>query len=227
MTAVDAYTVALLAHILVVVYLLGADLGRLYLGRLGAARDTAAPARLAAARGVVWLGSITDAALVLILPVGVSLGAALGVFRVVSPGWLTATWLVSAAWLALSVAATVAAGRPGGGRRLAQADSLFRLVMGAGQVYDGVNALLGTSVAVEARWLGTKLVLFGLLIIGSIPARRAGFAIRASLAQLDAVPGDYAADARLAAACSRLTAPVIAGWLVILAAAWLGVAKPG
>jgi hypothetical protein len=227
MTAMDAYTVALLAHILVVVYLLGADLGRLYLARLGAARDTAGQARLAAARGAVWLGLITDAALVLVLPVGVSLGASVGVFRVVSPGWVTATWLVCAAWLALSVAATVAAGRPGGGRRLALADSFFRLVMGAGQVYDGVNALLGTSVSVEAHWLGIKLVLFGLLILLSIPARRSVFAIRASLAQLDAVPGDYAADARLAAACGRLPAPVIAGWLVILAAAWLGVAKPG
>lgn len=227
MTGVITYPLALLAHILVVVYLLGADLGRLYLARLGTARDTAAPARLAAARGAVWLGSVTDAALVLILPVGVSLGAALGVFRVVSPGWLTATWLVSAAWLALSVAAMVAAGRPGGGRRLALADSVFRLVMGAGQVYDGINALLGTSVSVEARWLGIKLVLFGLLVIVSIPARRAGFAIRANLAQVDTVSGDHAANARLAAACGRLPVPVIAGWLAILVAAWLGVAKPG
>lgn len=226
MTGMNTYPLALFAHILVVVYLLGADLGRLYLGRLGAAQGTPAPVRLAAARGVLSLGSITDAALVLILPAGVSLGAALGVFLIVGPVWLAATWLVTAAWLALSIGATVAAGRPGGGRRLALTDTIFRIAMGGGQIYDGAIALLGTNVSVEARWLGLKILLFGLLILLSIPIRRAGFAIRRAIADLDAVADDSSATAQLHAACARLPVPIITGWLVILVAAWMGVAKP-
>lgn len=222
----DTYTTALFAHIIVVAYLLGADLGRIYLAYVGAAPGTAPSARLTAARGVLWLGSVTSTALVLILPVGVSLGAALGVFRVVSPAWMVATWLVTAAWLALALAADLAAGRPGGGRRLELADTGFRLVMGAGQIYDGATALLGSSVAVDARWLGMKILIFGLLILLSIPARRAGFALRRNLVALDAAPNDATASARLASECARVPLPVMASALAIVIAAWMGVARP-
>jgi hypothetical protein len=220
------YAAALLAHILIVVFLLGVEPGRLYLARLAAAEATPVPARLAAARAARWLGAIGNAALVLILPAGVSLGAALGVFRIMGPVWLAATWVVTAAWLALSVAADRAAGRPGGGAWLTRMDTGFRLLMGAGQVYDGIIALAGTNVSVDERWLGAKILVFGLLILVSIPARRAGFALARSAAELGADPADAAASGRLARAAAAVAPPVIAGALLILAAAWLGVAKP-
>ncbi len=222
----NSYTVALYAHVLVVVYLLGADLGRLLLARAGAAAGASPDTQLAAARTVSTLGSVTGTALILILPAGISLAGALGVYRIISPAWLISTWLVTGAWLLLSVAADRAAGnRAGGGLLLA--DGFTRFVIGAGHVYDGAIAFAGTSQTVEAGWLATKITLFGVLILLSIPVRRAGFAVRRETALLALGPGDAAAAGRLRAALARLTVPVLGSWLLILAAAWAGVAKPG
>jgi hypothetical protein len=221
----DRYAIALYAHVLVVVYLLGADVGRLYLARAGSRTDAAVPSRLTAARGALWLGSVTNAALILVLPAGVSVGGALGAYRVLGSSWLIATGLVAAGWLALSVAAERAAGRPGGGQRLALADTVARVLIGAGNVYDGAIAFAGTSATVDAPWLAGKITLYGLLIFLSIPARRAEFEIRREVALLAAVSADTGAASRLGSALAGLSLPVTAGWLLILAAAWLGVSK--
>lgn len=219
------YSSALFAHVIVVVYLLGADLGRAVVAGLGVSAESAG-GRLLAARATLGLGSVTNAALVLLLPAGISVAAALGVYRVSSTGWLTATWLVAAGWLALSIAADRAAGRPGGGGGLAVADAAARIVIGGGHIYDGAIAFAGTSATVDSWWLAAKITLFGLLIIATIPARRAGFAIRREAALLAAVPADTGASARLAAALARLRLPLLSGWVLILLAAWLGTAKP-
>jgi len=218
--------VALFAHVIIVVYLLGADLGRAYLARIGAAPVASPEARLVAARAVLWLGSITNIALVLILPAGISLAGALGAYRIVGSSWLTATWLVAAAWLALSIAADRATARPGGGRGWALADTAARVVIGAGHLYDGAIAFAGMSTTVASGWLAAKITLFGLLILLSIPARRASFVIRREALLLRAVTADAGASARLANALARLRTPLLASWMLILVAAWMGVAKP-
>jgi hypothetical protein len=221
------YTVALYAHVLVVVYLLGADLGRLLLARAGALPGTSPETALAAARTVSTLGTVTGTALILILPAGISLAGALGVYRVVSPAWLAATWLVTGAWLLLAAAADRAATRPLGGEGLLLADGVARFVIGTGHLYDGAIAFAGTSQTVEAGWLAAKISLFGVLILLSIPVRRLGFAIRRQGALLARQPGDAVAARALRAALGGLSVPVLGGWALILAAAWAGVAKPG
>ncbi|MEO8224085.1 MAG: hypothetical protein ABI661_04720 [Gammaproteobacteria bacterium] len=115
----NGYTIALYTHLLVVVYLLGADLGRLLLARTALAGNTPVAALQTVARTVTALGSVTSAALILLLPAGVSLAAAMGVYRISNPSWLIATWLVATAWLA---------------------DGLARFVIGAGHLYDGAAA---------------------------------------------------------------------------------------
>jgi hypothetical protein len=223
---VDGYSLALFAHVVVVVYLLGADLGRAWLARAGGAPGAGSGERLIAARVALGLGTVTNAALVLLLPAGISLAGALGAYRILGPSWLVATWLVAAAWLALSVAADRAATRPGGGRGLEGADMIARFVIGGGHLYDGAIAFAGTSQTVEARWLAAKITIYGLLIIASVPARRAGFKSRRAAAALASSPADTGASEALAAALRRLPAPIVAGWILVLVAAWLGAAKP-
>jgi hypothetical protein len=99
-------------------------------------------------------------------------------------------------------------------------------VIGAGHLYDGAIAFSGTSRTVDAGWLAAKISLFGLLILISIPVRRAGFKARRAAAALEAAPTDAEAADRLATALARMRTPIIAGWLLILIAAWLGAAKP-
>nr|MDJ0929312.1 hypothetical protein [Gammaproteobacteria bacterium] len=76
----NSYSLALFLHVIVVVYLLGTDLGRLYLARVGADGVTAPESRLMAARACGWLGSMTNLALIMILPAGISVGVAMGVY---------------------------------------------------------------------------------------------------------------------------------------------------
>ena len=199
----NPYTVALYAHVLVVVYLLGADLGRLLLARAGAAAGASPDTQLAAARTFSTLGSVTGTALILILPVGISLAGSLGVYRIISPAWLISTWVVTGAWLLLSVAADRAAGNPAGGGGLLLADGIARFVIGAGHLYDGAIAFAGTSQTVEARWLAAKITLFGVLILLSIPVRRTGFAIPGST--LKGVADSIVQAWKDPAACQRVT----------------------
>jgi hypothetical protein len=211
-----AYAFALFAHVVAVVYLLGADLGRVYLARRGALADISDAGRELAARGVLWLGSATNLALMLILPVGVTLGGVLGVYRIISPAWLAATWAVAGFWLLLSILADRSAGVAE--RRWPRiGEMVFRLILAPGFFYDGGIGLLGTSQTVEAKWLAVKIMLFGLLILLSIPTRWLGFGLRHAV-----VVGDAQGVRR---ALGRMVLPILLSWAVILVAAWFGVAK--
>ncbi|MEO8445262.1 MAG: hypothetical protein ABI567_09685 [Gammaproteobacteria bacterium] len=225
--ALNTYAISLYAHILVVVYLLGADLGRVYLARLGGAPGASPDARLLAARGVLFLGTVNSVALILILPAGVSLAASSGTYRMLLPTWLAATWVVTGAWLALTLAADRATGTAGGGRLLAGLDTLVRLALGLGNLYDGALGFAGRSVTVGDDWFAGKLTLYGLLILVSIPVRHRSFGLRRELRLLGLVADDATAAERLASGLARLSLPIVLGWALILGAAWLGAAKPG
>ncbi len=215
--AVSSYSGALFAHVLLVVYMLGADLGRAYVAHIGSSLETDPPARWLATRVAVWLGSATNIALVLMLPAGVSLGAVLGVYEITSTGWLVATWVVTIVWLLISIGAERAA-RTSKKRHVEIADMVVRLLIAPGYVYDGAIVFQGASQTVQAEWLGSKIILYGLLILVSIPVRWLSFdLIRASTTD------DAAAAARK---LGQLRMPIAASWVLILLAAWFGVAKP-
>jgi hypothetical protein len=207
------YSLALFAHVLVVVYLLGADLGRLYLARVGTAENIGLESLQLAARGVLWLSSATNLALVLILPAGISLGAALGAYKIMHPAYFYGTWAVAGVWALISISADRVASRA-----LRITDVVFRLLLAPGFIYDGVIVFTGTSETVDAKWLASKIALYGLLIFMSVPMRWVGFGLRTALASND-VDG---IQKRLA----WMNVPILLGWIVILLAVWFGVAKP-
>jgi hypothetical protein len=207
------YHLALMGHVLVVVYLLGADLGRLYLARTGSRAEVAPEALRMAGRGVVWLGSATNLALILLLPAGVSLGAAMGAFEILNAGWLAGTWVVAAVWATVSLLADRLQSRS-----LRIADIVIRVLLAPGFIYDAAIVFTGTSQTVEAHWLALKIGLYGLLILLSIPLRWTSFALQTAMAANQM--------RQIQSASARLGLPILAGWIVILLAVWLGVAKP-
>ena len=211
--SITEYHLALFGHVLVVVYLLGADLGRLYLARLGSVDGIGMEPLRVLTQGVLWLGSATNLALILILPAGISVGAALGAYQIMHPAYLVGTWAVAAVWALVSILADRLEGRSW---RIA--DIVLRLILAPGFFYDGAIVFLGTSQTVDARWLASKIALYGLLILISVPLRWIGFGLRTAVANGDA--------GGIQAALSRLGLPTLLGWIVILLAAWFGVAKP-
>lgn len=207
------YSLALFAHVLVVVYLLGADLGRLYLVRVGTAKGIGPEPLRLAARGVLWLGSATNLALILILPAGISVGAALGAYRIMHPAYFIATWVVAGVWALISVLADRMESRG-----LHITDVAFRLLLAPGFIYDGAIVFAGTSETVDAKWLASKIALYGVLIFMSAPLRWFGFSLRRAVANNDA----YSTQTQL----SKMVLPIWLGWIVILLAVWFGIAKP-
>jgi hypothetical protein len=207
------YSLALFAHVLIVIYLLGADLGRLYLVRLGAAGNVGPESRRLAAKGVLWVGSVTNLALILILPAGITLGSALGVYRILHPAYFVGTWIVAGVWALVTILADRLDSRP-----LHIADIVLRLILAPGFIYDGAIVFAGTSETVDAKWLASKIALYGLLIFLSVPLRWLGFSLRTAMVA-DDPPG-------IQAALSKMSLPILSGWAIILLATWFGVAKP-
>lgn len=221
----NSYPLALFLHIVIVACLLGADLGRLYLARAGAAPATEPTARLLAVRAVLWLGAIGDIALILIFPAGFQLATTLDAYRIDSPAWRLAPWLLPAVLLVLTVAADRGVSRAGGGRAVGTAETVARAVVGAGQVWDGASVIfLGMTHMVEARWLAAKLSIYGVLLLVSIVTRRAVLQLRRAMAAPDPAGSVGAA---LAPAFGRLQAALLASGILVLMIAWLGTAKPG
>jgi hypothetical protein len=221
-----SYPLALFCHLLLVVYLLGADLGRLYLVRAGARPETSESARLLTVRGVLWISVITDLALILIFPAGFELGSILNAYRLPAGGWWRiAPWVLPALLLITTLAADRTAAC-GGGRRAMLVDAITRGIIGAGQIWDGASAIfLGMTHMVEANWLAAKLSVYGLLLLLSIPLRRALLQLRRELAAAHQGPPDPAQPAFMAA-LRRLQLPILGSWLMILIIIWLGTAKP-
>lgn len=207
------YSLALFAHVLVVVYLLGADLGRLYLARAGTADNIGLEPLQLAARGVLWLSSAINLALILILPAGISLGAALGAYKIMHPAYFIGTWAVAGVWALVSILADRLESRS-----LRITDVVLRLLLAPGFLYDGAIVFTGTSETVDAKWLASKIALYGLLILLSVPLRWIGFGLRTAVAKNDT----HGIQTRL----SWMKLPILLGWIIIFLAAWFGVAKP-
>lgn len=221
------YSLALFSHLLVVVFLLGGDFGRLYLARAGASPATAPAARALAARGVLWTSRITNMMLILVIPVGYWLGSILNAYRIDSPPWRLVPWLLPGLLLVLMIAADNAADKPGGGRIFAGAETALRVVFGAGQVWDGVSVIfLNMTHMVEAHWLASKLSIYGFVLLLSIPVRHAELKLRREIAQADFTnTPQYGAEA-LAKPLHRISLPIATSGLLVLLAIWLGAAKP-
>jgi hypothetical protein len=165
-------------------------------------------------------------ALILMVPVGATLAARLGVADFIV-GWLPLVWLVSLVWLALAWHIAL---RPQ--HRTAPActklDRGIRVAVVAGfAVLASVSLLTGAPIL--APWLAAKLLLFagvvtlGLLLRGVLRDWAAGFAALRQATQGDAAA---AANSRIAAAHRRAQPYAVMLWLLVAAIAFLGVAKP-
>lgn len=221
----NGYTLSLYAHLLVFVYLLGTDLGRWYLARAGATLTLPRETRVLAVRGVLALGTVTDIALIIIYPIGFLLASSLNAYHISSPAWRLVPFLLPALLIVTTLAANFAASRLRGGMWLANTDGIFRAVFGAGLLWDGASVIFfDMTHMVEARWLAAKFLIYGVLMLVSIPVRRAAFHLRRALASASAMDDDREPFIK---ALKSLPVPLLLGWAMILLAAWLGTAQPG
>ncbi|MCS6947445.1 MAG: hypothetical protein NZM12_07510, partial [Steroidobacteraceae bacterium] len=223
--AVDAgsYVAAKLAHLLLFVYWLGADIGVFYAAAQLRRRELTLDARQAVLRILTWIDQIPRYSLVLMLPVGYTLANEIGVVRLQRP-WIVATWLVGVVWLWLVWAVYRWQGTALG-ERLRRIDLAWRFILVPGLLWDALQALIGKGHLLTP-WLGAKVGVLGLCIACGIAIRILGRPLTATLRDLFAHGSTPQLEERLVATQRRTRPFVLAIWLLLIVAAWLGIAKP-
>lgn len=214
-------------HVAGFALIVGVDLPSFYAVRRASHPRAPAGAMLLAAQLTRWTTTISGVALLLMLPLGVEIGVDLGAWQLTSPRWLTITWAVSLAWLALVIVAGVRGTR---GRAVYTAEIWVRVIMGLGNIYDGAIAFDGQH-AITTNWLAVKVLLFGIALLASGWVRAKMRPVREALMTIDPLSAQHASlDVRtareVAEQLGRIRPGVHAILLMALIAAWMGINKP-
>ncbi len=206
-------------HILVFAVIAGIELPAMYALRLARAPDSGEVTRTLAVRVKRYSDAISAIMLVLLLPLGVQVATHLGVYALMSPAWLYATWAVGFAWLGIVVLSEVT-GTSKLVQRIYKTECVLRIIIGLGHLYDAVVGFIGTG-AIQTNWLATKVLLFGLILVVSGWIRWQTRAVRfASSEDVGAESHDLLATLRRAQWGSH---SILA---MVLIAAYMGTAKP-
>lgn len=225
-----SHNLAIVLHLLLFVYWLGADLGVFYTSRFVTQPELPAQARSVAAKVMHVVDMAPRVCLVLMLPSGVTLMAAGDYGRHLFAGWpLAAVWVAGLGWLAL-VVADYRRGPDRLGRLVHRTDFAVRIGLVAGLL--GVAAYTAAAnqpfgVTTNPVWLAGKVAAYAICIA-------CGLAIRVKLAPFAPAWGELLRDGsnpdveRRIRASVRGTLPyVYAIWALVVVAAVLGVVKPG
>ena len=212
-----------LAHLLVLVYWLGGDVGAFLSSRIVTDPAKSAPARIAAAGVLANVDMAPRSALILAMPTGISLALAKGWLAM--PAWQeAAVWAGSLAWLAIAWIIHLKHLEPGAalrridlGVRWLVLIKLIALALWPGAIFDfgPLPLFLKLKCAILAACIGCGLAIRALLG----PFGRAF----AALVRDGASPQG---DAVIAASLSRARPIVMLLWVMLLCAAFLGLAKP-
>ena len=152
-------------HILVFAVIAGIELPALYALRMARAPAAGEATRTMAIRVKRYADALSATMLVLILPLGVQIATDLGVYGLLSSPWLYATWIVGLGWLAIAVFSELA-GTSVWARRIYKSECVIRIIIGLGNIYDAVVGYTGAGM-IQAHWLATKVLLFGLILVVS------------------------------------------------------------
>jgi hypothetical protein len=161
--------------------------------------------------------------LVLMLPAGYTLAASIGVVKL-RPGWLEATYLLSFVWLALIWAVHHYRGTPRG-ETLRKIDLVWRCILVPGFLYDAITGFAGTGHLLTP-WLNVKAGIYGLCILCGICIRVRGQPMAGVLQEFFTRGSSPELEKRIVTLQGRTRPFVIAIWVLLLAAAWVGISKP-
>jgi len=218
-----SYRLWVFAHIMLLVYWLGADLGVFLLARAAKRTTLSFGERVFSLRMALVIDFVPRLCFALMFPVGLHVTGGGGFAQV--PAWAyAAAWTVSAAWVLLLFAMARSEGQP-------RAATLNRLNLGLQTlllVVLGYVAL--TSVAgagpFPAGWLAWKVLLFALIFALSIGIDFAFRPIVPAFARLASEGSRPDIEATITGATDHAIRWVLALYALIAGIAFLGVVKP-
>lgn len=219
----ETYALLVLLHLLLFVYWLGADIGVFYSARYVQDTSLTLESRRTALRIMGWIDQLPRYSLVLMLPIGTTLGSATGVIELPLFA-LVITWVIGAGWLWFVWAIHHFQGTPLA-ERLRSIDLVWRFVLVGALLTTGVVGLSGQGPLLT-DWISLKVVLFGILVFCGIMIRMRGKPIGPALRKILAEGSTPELEAQLVRGFDR-TRPFILGiWALLLVAAFVGLAKP-
>jgi hypothetical protein len=224
------YDLALLLHVLLLTYWLGADLGVFYSSRYVMKTDLGVEARATALRIMAWLDVSPRLCLVLFLPSGVTLMALDDYGRDLFLGWpLALVWVASAVWFGLVLADHLLHDSPlqATVKRL---DLLVRFGVVAGLLGAAVYTVVVDEpfgVTTNPKWLGCKVGLYALAIASGVAIRFRLRPFAPAFVRLMTTGSTPEVERDLRGAIVGSQPFVAAIWVCVVGAALLGLAKPG
>jgi hypothetical protein len=217
------YLLLKLLHLLCFVYWLGADIGVFYASRHVCDPTLGVEARATAAKIMGWVDMLPRYCLVLILPLGITLAVRGGWWAGGAPA-AALSWVLAALWLGL----VVALGRRPPPARLAvlrRIDYALRFGVIAATAGIGLAGLAGAG-PLTATWLAGKSLLFAALVASGLAVRVLAAPFGPAFAQVMQAGSQPGLESILQQAMARAKRVVVLIWVLLVAAAWLGVAKP-
>lgn len=217
----DSYSLWVFAHVLILVFWLGTDIGVFLAAKLSERSDLSVETRTTVLKLGMVLDRLPRSALTLIFPTGLQLATATGLLSL--PGFaLPLIWVISLGWLAV-----LWAGFLNPETALEKKAMLFNFAMNA------IAALVVCAYAVylftatdTPSWLAVKVLATGLVFVTGValdvlfkPAIEAFMAIAVE-------GGSPERDQRYSKAIGPVYTAVLAIYALVLVATFMGVAKP-
>ncbi|NQV80047.1 MAG: hypothetical protein HQ495_05795 [Alphaproteobacteria bacterium] len=220
---IDVHSIILFVHVLLFGYWLGADLGVFFCDSQLTRDDLDIEERLRVRRIRYKVDMAPRTCLVLILALGFTLS-----LRFNSPFdgvWLAVIWIACLSWLALIWMARF--GRnPARGQQLGRIDRTVWFLVGSAMIGFGLYTLT-RGAPIPDRWLGFKILLFGVITWNGIWIMRVGDRWYPLFDQIRA-GGEGSIQAEALMKTNRKRAAAAAGtlWVLVLVMAFMGTTKP-
>lgn len=219
----DSYEIIKWLHVLLFGVWLGSDYGTFLSSRFMMKPDKSIETRLTAARMMLLFDLGPRLALVLMLPLGLTLASQMGVASLAS--WIVpVAWAITAVWLGLVAAVELGEGRTWR-EPLRRVDFVIRSVVALLTLGYGLYSVVGDG-PFAAGWLAWKVLLFGAIISSGIGIRLTLPTFSQAFGAIVAEGSTPEREAAVRGAIARTYPFVGSIWIMVLVAGLLGTAKP-
>lgn len=219
----DPQTFWIMAHVVLLVYWLGADISVFYSSLQIIKPENSPETRAAVARVLNFVNAFPGVASILMLPVGLMLAAGKGLSPI-DGGWLVLPWILAAVWLLISVSATSQRGTPLG-QTYASIDLWIRIVLIAVLIIAAI-ASFANGEPFASNWLALKVLLYAYVLV-------CGLGIRFTFAKFGPAFGRLMAEGSTPEVEAGLRGPVLQVkpwvlglWAGLVAMSLIGIAQP-
>jgi hypothetical protein len=226
----NGHTVAIILHILLFVYWLGGDLGVYYSSRFIIKPELQPETRAVAAKIMVGCDMAPRFSLILF---GAS-GLTLMYYGPLGEEFFLTGWMLALAWVGTLAWAAVSLAEARNGSRHTHlwhtADLWVRYLLSAVLVGFAIYTIVVSEpfgVDTNPKWLGAKLLAYGLCIFSGVMIRRALKPFGPAFGKLMTTGSTPEVEQGIVGSIRRSEPWVYCIWFMVLAAAVLGVIKPG